>query len=90
MAPKTKTSAPNGAAPKSKPAKAAPAPNPSPGASGTATPSAPLDDDQGKAGLASRAGRPDKAAYDAEQEGIKKEIDALQLKLVSYTRFKMG
>ena len=33
------------------------------------------------------SGKPDKAAYDAEQEKIKSEIEALQAKLVSFFFF---
>lgn len=75
-APKSTAAPVNGAGSKGKTAKAA-----SPSASGTATPVSKVDDD--KAATALRVGRPDKAAYDAEQEKLKKEIDVLQTKLVS-------
>ena len=77
MAPKAKANGTaNGAAAKGKSAKA---PTPSPSASGTATP-LPVED--AKLGPAQRASRPDKAAYDTEQEKLKKEIADLQEKLV--------
>lgn len=69
---KVKSNVPtNGAAPKGKPAKIAP--TPSPLASGTATP----------VGDVPRTGRPDKAAYDTEQESLKAKIAELQEKNVS-------
>lgn len=78
MAPKAKANgSANGAAAKAKPAKA---PTPSPSASGTATP---LPTEDVKLGSAQRTGRPDKVAYDAEQERLKKEIAELQEKMVS-------
>jgi hypothetical protein len=55
--------------------------------SGTATPVSSADKDTSDIGIATlTGGRPDKKTYDAHQEQIKKEIDALQVKLVS-TRF---
>lgn len=78
MAPKAKANgSANGAVAKAKPAKA---PTPSPSASGTATP---LPSEDVKSGSAQRTGRPDKAAYDVEQERLKKEIAELQEKMVS-------
>lgn len=71
MAPKP--AAPNGAAPKGKHSK--PAPN---GPTAVAKP-----DTTTPAPTTSGSSRPDKAAYDAEQDKIKVEIDALQSKLVS-------
>jgi hypothetical protein len=52
---------------------------------GTSTPVPPptVEERQETAAAASTGqGRPDKATYDAEQENIKKEIDAIQVKLV--------
>ncbi|KAG6817414.1 hypothetical protein H0H87_009059 [Tephrocybe sp. NHM501043] len=71
---KTKTaSATNGAVPKGK------APSV---ASGTSTPVSTTDKKDTADALASFAGgKPDEKAYDAEQDKIKKEIDALQAKL---------
>jgi hypothetical protein len=51
--------------------------------SGTSTPVAPSPAaDENETGPAASSGRPDKAAYDAEQEKLKKDIDAVQAKLV--------
>ncbi|KDQ64520.1 hypothetical protein JAAARDRAFT_683996 [Jaapia argillacea MUCL 33604] len=84
MAPKIKTAPSNGSAPKGKPAKA------SPSTSGTSTPVvATPHEDLAKAALVTGHGRPDKGTYDAEQEKLKKEIDALQIKL-SAVRDKIG
>ena len=69
-APKAKTGAANGSA---KEKTFAPA-----STNGTSTP-VPQDT---SADAKTPASKPDKAAYDAEQENIKKEIDALQTKLV--------
>lgn len=84
-APKTKTASANGAAGKGKPTK----PLPSPAASGTVTPIPPpkVDEQLDTAAAAVHAGRPDKAVYDAEQDGVKKEIEALQVKLVCIIAF---
>ncbi|KAI5893290.1 uncharacterized protein SCHCODRAFT_02621366 [Schizophyllum commune H4-8] len=76
-APKTKTGAANGSA---KGKTSTPA-----STNGTSTP-VPHDT---SADAKTPAGKPDKAAYDAEQENIKKEIDALQLKL-NVVRDKIG
>lgn len=43
---------------------------------------APGEVDDGAATTRKEGGKPDKAAYDAEQESIKAEIDSLQKKLV--------
>lgn len=45
---------------------------------GTSTPVPPVED----ASAAITSGKPDKAAYDTEQEKIKRDIDAAQTKLV--------
>lgn len=74
MAPKSKPAATNGAA--KKPKSATP--------SGTASPApttAEIKEDAAPAAYGS--GKPDKALYDTEQNKIKAEIDALQVKLVS-------
>ena len=74
MAPKTKAAPTNGA--KSAPSKEAAAPKPSVSpapASGTETP---LVDANGP------IAKPDKAAYDAEQDKLRKEIEVQQAKLV--------
>lgn len=76
MAPKTKSTPANGAAAKGKPAKATPS------TSGTSTPVPKADDVQEAIkGPATGSGRPDKAAYDAEQAQLKAQIDATQAKL---------
>lgn len=72
MAPKSKPAATNGAA--KKPKSATP--------SGTASP-ATTTVEVPKEEAVYGSGRPDKALYDAEQNKIKAEIDALQVKLVS-------
>jgi hypothetical protein len=52
--------------------------------SGTTTPVSMVDKKDTSDHLASlAAGKPDKKVYDAEQDRIKSEIDALQVKLVS-------
>lgn len=72
MAPKTKTAPANGT--KSAPKETAPKPSVSPApANGAETP---LSDAQGP------LTKPDKAAYDAEQDKLRKEIEAQQAKLV--------
>lgn len=51
--------------------------------SGTATPVSWAEKDTLDVSIATLAGgKPDKKAYDAQQDAIKKEIDALQVKLV--------
>jgi len=76
---KAKTASTNGASKKGKSAappangKASPAP--------TATTTATHDEAEHASGATHGTGRPDKSLYDAEQDKIKKEIDALQLKL---------
>jgi hypothetical protein len=56
-----------------------------PSTSGTTTPVSTSEKKDTLDHLASHAtGKPDKKAYDAEQDRIKSEIDALQVKLVSY------
>ena len=79
MAPgaKVKTNVANGAGPKvGKPVAAA-----SPSASGTATP---VGEDGGKGMfLGHRMVKPDKSAYDKEQEELKAQIAVLQEKMVS-------
>jgi hypothetical protein len=84
MPPKAKVAAAsNGAtgAPKSKGGKS------STTSTGTATP-IPLSTTEERQEAATTSptgqGRPEKAAYDAEQEKIKKDIDAVQVKLVCY------
>lgn len=65
--------------PKSKPAAkgADPKPKPASSANGTSTPTA-----EGTAPATTGGfGKPDKAAYDAEQESLKKEIDTIQARL---------
>lgn len=78
-APKAKSAAPSGAAPKAKVEKSTASTN------GTTTP---VTDVSGAA-PASGLGKPDKAAHDAEQDSIKKEIDAAQAKLVRGAKFAM-
>ncbi|KZT24496.1 hypothetical protein NEOLEDRAFT_1179179 [Neolentinus lepideus HHB14362 ss-1] len=75
MAPKTKAAPANGTAPKAKPAKATPS------TSGTSTPVPAKADAVQDAAPTSGFGKPDKAAYDAEQAKLKTEIDAVQAKL---------
>ena len=83
MAPKAKNAAPNGSGTKgAKPTKTAKdsesLTTPSATASGKTSPTPPED----LKAASGHKSRPDKAAYDAEQERIKKEIDVLQTKLV--------
>ena len=75
-----KTNVANGAGPKvGKPVAAA-----SPSASGTATP---VGEDVGKnLSLGHRVSKPDKAAYDKEQEELKAQIAVLQEKMVRIVR----
>lgn len=47
-----------------------------------ASPSTPQDTEPTSYG----SGKPDKAIYDAEQTKLKADIDALQVKVVSYSR----
>jgi hypothetical protein len=54
----------------------------SPAPSGTATPTSAVDKKDGPDAPAGAIARPDKKAYDQEQERIKREIDILQAKLV--------
>jgi hypothetical protein len=68
-APKTKA---NGAGAKSKAEKSAPSTN------GTTTPVTEAAAPSSSGGF----GKPDKAAYDAEQDQLRKDIDALQAKVV--------
>ena len=73
MAPKSKAAATNGAS--KKPQSAAP--------SGTASPSpSTVEVSQEFVFATYSSGKPDKAVYDAEQNKIKAEIDAVQAKLV--------
>ena len=59
--------------------------------SGTATPVSTADKKDVSDALATFAGgKPDKKAYDAEQDKIKVEIDALQIKLVGYAVFSLA
>ena len=74
MAPKSKSAATNGAA--KKPAKSATP-------SGTASPATTTVEVQEISAVVYGPGKPDKTLYDAEQNKIKAEIDAVQLKLVS-------
>lgn len=77
MAPsaKTKTNVANGAGPKvGKPVAEA-----SPSASGNTTP---IGENGSKAAFGSRTTKPDKAAYDKEQEELKAQIAVLQEKMV--------
>jgi hypothetical protein len=54
---------------------------------GTSTPvPPPTTEERQDTTAASSSGRPDKAAYDEEQEQIKKDIDAVQAKLVCLVR----
>ena len=69
---KSKGAAANGAAPKAK------AQKPESSTNGTTTPV----HESVKDNAGSTSGKPDKAAYDAEQDQLKKSIDALQVKLV--------
>ena len=58
--------------------------------SGTATPASTVDKKDTSDHLVSlTAGKPDKKVYDAEQDRIKSEIDALQVKLVSCSCTKL-
>ena len=70
-----KTNVANGAGPKV----GKPVADVSPSASGTATP---VGENGAKSALGSRATRPDKAAYDKEQEELKAQISVLQEKMV--------
>ena len=72
MAPKSKPAATNGAAKKAKSATP----------SGTASPAVTVTEVQEFTYVVYGTGKPDKALYDAEQNKIKAEIDALQVKLV--------
>ena len=72
MAPKSKPAATNGAV--KKPKSATP--------SGTASPAVTVTEVQEFTYVVYGTGKPDKALYDAEQNKIKAEIDALQVKLV--------
>jgi hypothetical protein len=74
MAPKSKS--------KQTPAGAPAQQTASPEASGTATPASAVDKKDGSDAPAGAITRPDKKAYDQEQERIKREIDILQAKLV--------
>ncbi|KAH9899841.1 hypothetical protein C8Q73DRAFT_637970 [Cubamyces lactineus] len=74
MAPKSKPAATNGAA--KKPAKSATP-------SGTASPATTTVEVQEIAAVVYGPGKPDKTLYDAEQNKIKTEIDAVQLKLTA-------
>lgn len=59
--------------------------------SGTATPVSSADKDTSDVTIATlTGGRPDKKAHDAQQEQIKKEIDALQVKLVRMHPFVLS
>jgi hypothetical protein len=82
MAPKAKANGAGGASAKPKADKPA-----TPARSGASTP-APASDVVGKDGAAVAGGRPDKAAYDAEQDSLKKEIDGIQAKLVRSLRIE--
>ncbi|KAI0677528.1 hypothetical protein C8Q78DRAFT_1003095 [Trametes maxima] len=73
MAPKSKQAATNGAA--KKPKSATP--------SGTVSPATTTAEVQDVAPVAYGTGKPDKAVYDAEQNKIKAEIDAVQVKLTA-------
>ena len=72
MAPKTKSAATNGAPKKAK----------SPAPSSTDSPATAPAEIQEFTPVTYGPGKPDKALYDAEQNKIKAEIDALQVKLV--------
>ncbi|KAI0660954.1 hypothetical protein C8Q70DRAFT_973733 [Cubamyces menziesii] len=74
MAPKSKSAATNGAA--KKPAKSATP-------SGTASPATTTVEVQEISAVVYGPGKPDKTLYDAEQNKIKAEIDAVQLKLTA-------
>ncbi|KAI0335495.1 hypothetical protein GY45DRAFT_1240466 [Cubamyces sp. BRFM 1775] len=74
MAPKSKPAATNGAA--KKPAKSATP-------SGTASPATTTVEVQEITAVVYGSGKPDKTLYDAEQNKIKAEIDAVQLKLTA-------
>lgn len=78
MPPKVKSTQSNSSA-KGKQAKS------SPSASGTTTPVVPHDETDVKGSSTGRVSRPDKAAYDAEQNSIKKEIEALEAQMVRST-----
>ena len=67
----------NGSAPKVKPGKTTVSSSPT--ASGTATP---LGDEAASKGFTTRVSKPDKAAFDAEQETLKTKINELQQKVV--------
>ena len=75
MAPKTKSAAANGANGASQTQKSATP-------SGTSSPATVAAEVQEFTPVVYGSGRPDKAQYDAEQNKIKAEIDALQVKLV--------
>ena len=72
MAPKTKSAVANGTSQKQKSATP----------SGTSSPATVAAEVQEFTPVVYGSGRPDKAQYDAEQNKIKAEIDALQVKLV--------
>lgn len=74
MAPKSKPTATNGAAKKPKSATPSGAASPAPTT---------LEVKEEAVPVAYGTGKPDKALYDTEQNKIKAEIDALQVKLVS-------
>lgn len=74
---KTKSAPTNGAAAKGKGTK-----TPSSGSGTPVVPAKTLDTAELTPALVGGSGKPEKAAYDAEQEKIKTEIDSLQVKLV--------
>lgn len=81
MPPKAKAAVTSNGAPKSKAGKS------STTSTGTSTPVPPpmTEEHQDATAVAPTGqGRPDKAIYDTEQENIKKEIDAVQAKLVCH------
>ena len=80
-APKTKAPATTATLPKSK--------SPKSDSSGTSTPMTFELQDATPAASTWSSGRPDKAAYDAEQEKLKKNIDALNAKMVCDAYIKL-
>lgn len=81
MPPKAKAAAAsNGAtgAPKSKGSKSGTT------SAGTSTPVPPEERQESTASASTGLGKPEKSAYDAEQEKIRKDIDAVQAKLVCH------
>lgn len=60
---------------------------PKSGTSGTSTPTTAEPQDATPAAFTGSGGRPDKAVYDAEQEKLKKDIDALNAKMVCSAHF---